>query len=565
MKIESNDRNIQQLFTMGYLRIPRFQRPYSWEKPEVEDFWNDTVVGSEGDYFIGSIVVFKYGEEIFGIVDGQQRLTTITMLLCAVRNRLAKEGLKQLSNGLHRLIERPDINDRLQFVLQTETSYPFLQEHIQKTGPPDHDVDIGEEEERLKVSFELLTDYVDGAVDAIKSDTTLSAQQKEKQIEAKLCEIRDAVLHLKVILVALENEDDAYTIFETLNTRGRDLTVSDLVRTHITRLLPQTNRNVDRAKERYQSILAEFEASEADIGMNQFLHHLWLSQYDYTTEKKLYKAIKKRIKKKDDAKMFLGELEYDAELYRHIHEPEARAWAIEEHSIRDALHALNLFRVRQQLPFVLAVLHAYKRRELNVKNTRRALCAVENFHFAFTAITSQRSSGGISFMYALHARELRNAKNLPDRVRVIDRLIIKLKAKLPDYQEFEANFRGLLASEKFTKRKPVVQYVLNRFTQFFLEVQLDSKAMTIEHLANQTGSGFSDEEVAEIGNLVWVGEKLNEKLGGKPFADKMPILLKSPIWLDDYVKKSHPRWTPKEIRGRTDHLAKLAYSRVWKL
>ena len=164
MKIESNDKNIQQLFTMGYLRIPRFQRPYSWEKPEVEDFWNDTVVGSEGDYFIGSIVVFKYGEEIFGIVDGQQRLTTITMLMCAVRNRLTKEGLKKLSNGLHHLIERPDINDRLQFVLQTETSYPFLQEHIQKYGAPQLPKSAGAEEEAIETAFKYLTRQVEAVL-----------------------------------------------------------------------------------------------------------------------------------------------------------------------------------------------------------------------------------------------------------------------------------------------------------------------------------------------------------------------------------------------------------------
>ena len=168
-------------------------------------------------------------------------------------------------------------------------------------------------------------------------------------------------------------------------------------------------------------------------------------------------------------------------------------------------------------------------------------------------------------MYALHARELRNAATLPDRVGVIEELIGKLKAKLPEYQEFEANFRELLCSEKFTKRKPVVQYVLNRLTQNFLGVRLDAKAMTIEHLANQTGSGFTDEEVAEVGNLVWVGEKLNSKLGNKSFAEKMRILRSAPVWLDDYIKKQHQQWTPDKIRERTNHLAKVAYSKVWKL
>ncbi len=129
------------------------------------------------------------------------------MLLCAVRNQLAKEGLAKLAKGLHRLIECPDINDHLQFVLQTETSYPFLQEYIQKFGVPDHEVQIGEEERRLQSGFSLLTNYVEGAVAGVKSDTTLNGSQKRKRIEAKLCDIRDVVLHLKVIVVVLQNED----------------------------------------------------------------------------------------------------------------------------------------------------------------------------------------------------------------------------------------------------------------------------------------------------------------------------------------------------------------------
>jgi uncharacterized protein with ParB-like and HNH nuclease domain len=565
MRIESTDKNIQQLFKMGYLKVPRFQRPYSWEKGEIEDFWNDTVVSNERDYFIGSIVVFTGSDDdVFGIVDGQQRLTTITMLLCAIRNALAKEKFPKLANGLHGLIERPDINDELQYVLQTETSYPFLQQRIQKFEPTNEKCEVGEEELRLEEGFKYLSEQVSDVVASVKSNPALSEMQKRVAVEEELTTIRDNILQLKVILVILQNEEDAYTIFETLNTRGRDLTVSDLVRTHLTRLLPKPNKNVDLAKERYNAIIADFEASEADIRMNQFLHHLWLSQYEYTTEKKLYKAIRRQIKSKEAAKSFLGALEDDGEIYRHIHEPDSRKWANEEREVRDALSALNLFRVRQQLPFILAVLHAYDQKELNLKHTRRAICAVEHFHLVFTAVTSQRSSGGISFMYALHARELRNAKTLENRIKVIDELLKKLKTKRPEYQEFEANFRTLLCSEKFTKRKPLVQYVLNRFAQKFGGVTTEAKGMTVEHLANQNGSGYKDEEVAEIGNLIWVSEKLNGELGNKPFAEKLRILQESSVWVDSFLKKQS-RWTPTEIRKRSDFLAKTAYDKVWNL
>src|SRR2546422_3233812 len=167
MKISCIDKEIREILQTAYYKVPRFQRPYSWDRENVEDFWNDTIVNSEGDYFIGSIVVFKMKDTMKGIVDGQQRLTTITMLLCAVRNALKAQGHPSLAQGVHKLIERPDITNKDQFVLQTETSYPYLQEFIQKFDRPDVEPDIGAEEALLKAAFELLTAKTETAIEAV--------------------------------------------------------------------------------------------------------------------------------------------------------------------------------------------------------------------------------------------------------------------------------------------------------------------------------------------------------------------------------------------------------------
>ena len=90
-------KNIKALLTSNYYNIPRFQRPYSWDRENVSEFWNDAIADSDGDYFIGSMVVFKSNGDLYGGVDGQQRLTTIMMILCALRNALARK--------------RPKIND----------------------------------------------------------------------------------------------------------------------------------------------------------------------------------------------------------------------------------------------------------------------------------------------------------------------------------------------------------------------------------------------------------------------------------------------------------------------
>jgi hypothetical protein len=552
---------------MGYLKIPRFQRPYSWERNEVEDFWTDTIVDSETDYFIGSIVLFRYSKNLFGLVDGQQRLTTVTMLLCCLRNLLKSQGYAELARGLHQLVERPDINNKNQFVLQTETSYPFLQEHIQRFDGSNQKLTGSHEEGLLKASYDFITEKLGTAIESVQQDTTLSPDKKKEIIKQKLVEIRDRLLRLKLIVIILENEEDAYTIFETLNTRGKDLTVSDLVRTHLTRLLPQTNQNVDRPKERFNKIIEGFESSEADISINSFLHHYWLSRYDYTTEKKLYKEIRKSLHSKADATKYLDSLEADSSLYRVVHEPTSRKWRIEQEDIRDSLNALNLFRVRQQMPFVLSVLGEWEDRSISLKLARRALRAVENFHFGFTAVTSQRSSGGISFMYALHARQLRNAKGSVNKAKAIGELIQKLRDRRPVYQEFEANFRDILYSEKFTNRKALVQYILAGITKYSVSTAIAWDRMTIEHLANQSfkpGGSLSDEDVARIGNLLLVSDPMNAKLKSKSFEDKMKILRGSREFLDSYLKQQ-THWGKKQIEERTDFLAKLAYEKVWRI
>jgi uncharacterized protein with ParB-like and HNH nuclease domain len=137
MKIESRDLDVRTMLSSGYYRIPRFQRPYSWEREHVQEFWDDVIAReSSEDYFIGSMVVYKDGMQVSGVVDGQQRLTTLTMLLCALRNLLRERGLQDLAKGIHGQIERPNIDNKPEFVVSTETSYPYFQDRIQKWDPP---------------------------------------------------------------------------------------------------------------------------------------------------------------------------------------------------------------------------------------------------------------------------------------------------------------------------------------------------------------------------------------------------------------------------------------------
>ena len=230
---------------------------------------------------------------------------------------------------------------------------------------------------------------------------------------------------------------------------------------------------------------------------------------------------------------------------------------------------MNLFRIKQQLPLVLSVMRHYEDQELKTKHVRSILAAIENFHFTFTAIASQRSSGGISFMYALAARDLYQTKNLEAKVKCLQKFQKeKLATKQPQYSEFEPSFLELKYSSQLTKQKNLVRYILTKIYQRnTVGIPIDSEQMTIEHLAPENppkATGLSPEEIASIGNLILVDQALNNELANKTFADKVKILKNAQVWVDPVILKARA-WGAAEIKARTKELAEDAYNHVWSL
>lgn len=569
MEIKPIDQTVKNLLETSFYRIPRFQRPYSWDRENVDDFWADAVVAEDPDYFIGSFVLHKSksNPDTLFVVDGQQRLTTITLLLAAVRDHLDGLAKKDLATGVQKLIERPDINNEQQFVLQSETPYPFLQEYIQKYGAAELPASSGAEEDALKAAFDYLKNQVSSALKAVDDDTTIGATKKEAEKLRKLLTIRDKLLRLKLIAVLLDNEDDAYIIFETLNTRGKDLTVADLVKNYLTRLLKPVNKAVDTARQKWLSILELFDGAGVDIDVNRFLHHAWLSRHQYTTEKKLFREIKRLINKAT-AKGFLDDLVSDAKLYRWIFEPDSHKWKSNERDVARAIRALNLFRVVQPVPMLLSILRAYGAGVLTLRQAKDILHLMENFHVQFTAVTAQRTGGGTAFMYALAARQLLQAKTSNQAAQVCKGFKGKLEDRVPSLEEFEAGFQEIRYTSDNSKQRNLVKYLLSRIDQSLRkDAAVNYDAMTIEHLAPERPTGnaaIPADTVGLMGNMILVPTDLNNELANKNFDKKVAILRKAKVPVDADIEKA-TAWTEAEIRARTKALAGLSYSKVFRL
>ena len=567
MKISSVDKDVKSILGYNYYRIPRFQRPYSWSQENITDYWNDTIAESDVDYFIGSMVVYKVDGDTYGVVDGQQRLTTITMMLCAVRDMMKAKGLADLANGVHVLVERPDVDYRQRYVLSTETSYPYFQEHIQKFGEPVVGTQPSSEELSLATAFTQIKRFVEEAVSSVENDSTVAKDAKPERVRQKLVKIRDKILSPKLIFVELDDEDDAYVVFETMNTRGKDLNVADLVKNHLAKLLKPANVGVDTAKIQWERVVRTIEGSSADIGVDTFLHHYWLSQKDYVTMKKLFKEVKKDVKKAN-AQAFLDQLEKDAVTYRWINEPSSGKWAKNEVALKDSLDAMLLFKVKQEIPMVLSTMRDYRERIIKVKDAAGVLRAIENFHFIFTAITSQRSSGGISQMYASSGKNLAAANTREAKVKVIQELCAKIRQKVPSYQEFEANFSEICYTNSVTKQKSLVKYVLSRVhAAHTCDRTTNYDLMTIEHLLPQSKighEGHTDAVVGQLGNLILIPQGLNGVLGDKTFQEKKRILLDKRVSLDEGIIAA-TLWDRGQIADRTRRIAKEAYDAIWKI
>lgn len=554
MKIESLDRDIRQILSTDYYNIPRFQRPYSWGDENHEDFWTDTIVDSGADYFIGSVIVFQREKGRLDVVDGQQRLTTLTIMLSAVRDAFDAQGQKALGQGVQAFMERRNVEHLPEYILQTETSNPFFQEVVQKHGASAGTIKTGPEELTLTRAKRFYDAKLEQLVASIADDPRLSDAQKPKDVVKALKAIRDKVLGLKLILVTVDNEDDAYFIFETLNSRGMNLTIADLVKNHLFRQLKKKNRKVDVPRENWKQIHDLFERSSANIDLSGFIHHQWLSKNEYTSKAKAFRLLKRDVTKAK-AQQYLDDLVSDSEHYRTIHEPRWWKWQSGTREMRLALEALRVFRVDQPTPFVLSVLRAYHDGVIRAKLAKQALTMVEEYHFGFTAITGTSSSGGVTKMYAMHAREVARATDAAEVRDSIKRL--KDKLRLPSEDVFVSKFTELNYSTSESKQKRLVRYVLEKHYKSNASGHLpDFDLMTIEHVLPQS---TATTESANIGNLVLVDEKLNGLLSNKSFELKKKILRGAEhVWIDPDVLDA-TLWNASAVSQRAESMARVIY------
>ena len=554
-------KDIKEILKSDFYTIPRFQRPYSWTSENLDDFWQDVVLDNTEGYFIGPMVAYSESGDIFGIVDGQQRITSVTLALCVLRDIFQEMQAVRYSSGLQKYIEREDDDSRLHYVLRSEAAGHYLRSQIQAPKPRTPQEPKNDEERALKKAYDDISIWLRNIVDGLSTSHADESELSEAAV--KLREIRDKILSLQVIWIQLDSEDDAYIIFETLNSRGKDLEVVDLLKNLMLNSIRAENGDLDSARVRWAEMREVLSTKGNGTNPNKFILHWWLSKNEYTAERKLFRLIKKQAKK-SEAPRTLVSLRSDAELYARISSPEKWDCKGFETEARDSLAGILMFGVRQPRPLLLALLRAYSDGAIKFGRVRKTLRAIEAYHYISTAVVGVSSTGGVSMMYASHAREISIATNAAAIHATIDALLKKLAAKVSSRETFVSEFgKAIYYSQERPEAKRLVQYTLKALHDEAVKgVAFDHDKCNIEHIGLQ-----SDPKpwTAEVGNLLWVDSDLNRELGAKPFAQKQAILKTRSTTYDISDVLDAKDWGEAEVNARTLRLAELAYDKVWRV
>ncbi len=257
-KIQAAERPVSDVFSDEFrFSIPRYQRPYAWTTEQAGEMFDDlfaaATTGSEVDaepYFLGSIVLVKAENDPQAeVVDGQQRLTTLTLLLSALREHASPEFARSLDG---RIFQKGDpikgTIDQPRLTLR-DRDHEFFKKHVQA-------------QPGMSLIRELA---VDGLPDSRRNfvENARLFLDRLDVIDTKTCDrlARYVALHTYLVTVSTQDFESAYRIFTVLNERGLDLTHTDILKSEIIGQIPEPQQELYTSR---------WETEEEDLGRSDF-------------------------------------------------------------------------------------------------------------------------------------------------------------------------------------------------------------------------------------------------------------------------------------------------------
>ncbi|WP_353777972.1 DUF262 domain-containing protein [Winogradskyella sp. 3972H.M.0a.05] len=580
MNIKPKDKSIKSLLISGsQFTIPRFQREYSWDKKNYQEFLDDmlnclTIKNGKLEpksYFLGTMLFIgdfsesNDNDQSIFVVDGQQRITTITILFSALSDRFRNIDEEVLSQQVFKYIMTKNDDGEDVRILQSKTHYPYFSFYIQDREKKDVQETSTEEEECIKDSFSYLYDRLDEK----KLRTYLKKKLGDDDVEQLsyvdiLKAIRDQVLGSIFISISTPDKGNANMIFEILNAKGKKLSHVDLIKNKIFEIVDEGG-SADFAEVKWADIKKILISRRETVGLATYYRHFWISTYKKSSGTKLYDDFLKEVspKKKKRYKEFLSEIENNANDYIKILNPRREDynnrkeyfWLVQ--SLNVLMNYFNIVQVRIAL---LALFKVKEKGFISPKKFKDTIQYLENFHFAYNAVLSGRASK-FETIYAKFAINLRKCQSKSESHAKIDGLLIEPLNKLfPDFEQFSNGFASLTYTKKSKPSNVKTKYAIQKLNCLIEEEDVFSDVGSIEHIVSES----EGEITFNIGNLILLETKLNGLADNLSYIDKKEIYKKSSYsWVKEFID-NHEDWEIESIESRANNLAIKYYQEVFK-
>ena len=540
--------------------VPPYQRDYSWTTEEWDDLWADiTEIQSTPTerHYMGAVVVQAHTDRDFVVIDGQQRLATLTLLALAVIRRLedlSRQDIEPEKNReradtlLGRFVREKDVGSLQETsrLSLNETDDGFFKDYLVQRRDPQNPRRLPRSNALMWKCYRYFLDklsepespYCDGESVASLLSETVSRQ-------------------LLFILISVEDDLNAYTVFETLNARGVALTPTDLIKNYLFSRI-KAKPDLDALQRRWRSLVETVGPEK----FPEFLRYHYLTTHRKIRKSRLFKIVRTDVTTPTDVFGLLHALESRAELFAAMSDPNHEYWA-ESKEARGRVRELVLFKVTQMMPLVFTTREAFSPTDFD-----RVLKTLSVLSFRYNVVAS-RSRSELEPVYA------EAAKAVADGTARMPRDVFRLlEAVYVDDAEFRREFETLSVNTRGPRKKQV-RYILAQLETDTSgrSVDFETDPGTIEHILPENAGEVWDEAfpfnrresfLYRIGNLTLLEGGFNRKIGNRPYAEKVGTYTESEYVLtQDIAERAPEEWTRALLEDRQRRLAQRAVQ-TWR-